>query len=188
MSRLNTAEALPAERDSIRSKPPLLQLLLLCAIAFSTSLETLAGVENVQLKWSELGAVIEGRKIDTVLVDGTALKGKVITVGTEYLELEIKETSDAAKYPKGTARVPRESLSALQFTEVRGSWRAIGAAIGAGAGAAAGIPFYTYAENEAAPDKGAAVVAALAGGGAVIGFFAGRSADKRTVVVSIVSD
>ncbi|MFQ5740593.1 MAG: hypothetical protein ACE5JX_16430 [Acidobacteriota bacterium] len=149
MSHLNTAESLPPERDAIRSKPPLLQLPLLCAIAFSAGLETLAAVENVQLKWSELGAVIEGRKIETVLVDGTALKGKAITVGTEYLELEIKETSNAAKYPKGPARVPRESLSVLQFTEVRGSWRAIGTAIG---------------------------------------FFAGRSADKRTVVVSIVPE
>jgi len=130
MSQFNPANALRSESNSSRSRVTLLRLLLLCGIAFSVTVQTQAGVENLKLKWSELGAVIEGRKIETVLVDGTALKGKVVTVGAEYLELEIKETSDAVKYPKGPARVPRQSLSALQFTEVRGTWRAIGTAIG----------------------------------------------------------
>jgi hypothetical protein len=76
MSHLDRAESLPPDRDAIRSKPPLLKILLLCAIAFSASLEAQAGVENVTLKWSEVGAVIGGRKIETVLVGSTAVKGK----------------------------------------------------------------------------------------------------------------
>lgn len=188
MLQFNPANALWPERNTSRSRVTLFRLLLLCGIAFSVTMQTQAEVENLKLKWSELGAVIEGRKIETVLVDATALEGKAVSVGADHLELEIKETSDATKYPTGPARIPRESLSSLQFTEIRGSWRALGTAIGAGAGAAVGIPTYQYMENEAAGEKGAAIAAGLVGGGAVMGFFAGRSADKRTVVVTIVPD
>ena len=148
----------------------------------------LAEVENISLKWGEVRSVIADRTIETVLAEAIALKGRVRTVTADSLELDIVQTSDPVKYPKGHARVPKDSLSNFQFTEVRGRWRAIGTAVGAGAGGAAGIPIYSWMRNEGAEEKGAAFLAGFVGAGAAIGFLGGHSADKRTVIVSIVPD
>jgi hypothetical protein len=90
------------------------------------------------------------------------LRGKVIVVEADKLSFDVSESSNKQLYSKGTA---------------------IATAIGLGAGLAVAMPVNTYAhiEGDGAPLAVAAIVIVPA----VLGFLAGRSADMKTVTVTV---
>ena len=144
--------------------------------------------ERIELKWNEVAQAVAGRTVQMVLPDGTSLKGPVLNVTSEALEIQIKKTSNRQTYPKGQISIPRSSVSVLRYTQVRGRWRAIGTAIGAGASAVVGSLVYTRFNNEANPETGATLAAGIVGAGAAAGYFAGRGADKRVTIITIVRE
>ncbi len=141
--------------------------MVFTAVIFAThGTASAAREERIELKWSELGQAVAGRTVQMVLPDGTSLKGPVLNVTSEALEIQIKKTSNRQTYPKGQISIPRSSVSVLRYTQVRGRWRAIGTAIGAGASAVVGSLVYTRFNNEANPETGAALAAGSVAGGA----------------------
>ncbi len=141
---------------------------------------------RVDLKWSELGQAVIGRKVTMVLPDGESIEGKVQDVGSDELIVDAKKSSNKSKYALGRCAIPRSSISVLHLGEVRGKWRVLGTVIGAGAGVAIGSAFYTYANNEAAPDLGAKVAAGVITGGAGLGYLAGRAIDHHALIINVV--
>ena len=145
--------------------------------------------EQVKLKWSQLGEVVTGKKATVALTDGAILEGKMTSVGAESLAIEVKKTTQEQAYPKGQNSVRRGLVSVVRVKEISGNWRAIGVAIGAAPTAALGAFAYQYTENETGADAGTgAAVAGLIAGGAAAGYFLGRSADTKVLVISIVPD
>lgn len=148
--------------------------------------------ERIELQWSELAQIVVGRTVQMVLPDGTSIKGPVDNVTSEALEIQIKKTSNRKTYPKGPYSVPRSSVSVLQMRKIKGSWRAIGTAIGAGAGGtsawfvAEGL-FHFTGEGGATPAK-IGIVSGLAAGATAVGYLAGREADKRVTIITIVRE
>ena len=76
--------------------------------------------QEIELKWNEVARGVAGRTVQMVLPDGTSLKGPVLNVTSEALEIEIKKTSNRKAYPKGRFSVPRSSVSVLRIKEVKG--------------------------------------------------------------------
>ncbi len=102
-------------------------LAMLLAVVLATPLAAIAESRPIELKWSELGSRIQGRDIDLVLPDGTALRGEVETVREGELVLNVKKTSNSRTQPKGNAVIPRTSVSILSLQESRGKWgRSVG--------------------------------------------------------------
>ncbi len=122
------------------------------------------------------------------LTDGEILEGQVLDVGSDDLRIDVKETSNSQDYPKGQNSVRRSLVSVVRLKEVRGNWRAIGAAIGLGVTVPLGIGFVQHGDNEGNPELAATIAAVLIGGGAAAGYFGGRAADRRVVVITIVPD
>ena len=167
--------------------------MVVTAVLFAThGTASAAREERIELKWSELGQAVAGRTVQMVLPDGTSLKGPVLNVTSEALEIQIKKTSNRKAYPKGQFSVPRSSVSVLQMREVKGSWRAIGTALGAGAGStlawfvAQGV-FHFTGEGSATPGR-TGIVAGLGAGVTAAGYFLGREADKRATIITIVRE
>lgn len=140
--------------------------------------------ERLQLKWDELGPVVQGHKILTILNDGSEVQGRVTAVESQAIQVEISKPSNG--YRRGLNSIPRSKISVLRMEVTSGSWRALGTAIGGGAGAAAGVPLYMVFENEGNSGSGAGFAAAFIGAGATVGYFLGREADRKALVIVIV--
>ncbi len=141
---------------------------------------------QVNLKWGELEQVVVGRKVTMILPDAEVIEGKVQSIGPDDLIIDTNKTSNKLKYAKGKCTIPRTSVSVIRLGEVRGKWRVIGTVVGGGTGAIFGSAFYKYANNEANPDLGAKVAAGLIGGGAALGYLAGRGIDHHVLIINVV--
>jgi hypothetical protein len=135
---------------------------------------------TAELNWSELAGAVKGKRVAIVLPDGVRVEGKVASVETDALSLEIGKSDDVVRYPKGRAWIPRASISTLEIRSRRGMWQAIGAGIGFGAGVPLCFFAITYANNEGG-EAGGACAAAL-GGGAALGFALGSAAPGPKVI------
>jgi hypothetical protein len=161
--------------------------------SLAVSLAVLITVTNLPLgaaqkrtvSWSQLPAVAGQKNIRIVLPDTTEVRGKVLGVEGDRLALQITRTSDKARHPKGSrVEIPRASVRTVAVPGSPGKWTAIGAAIGAGGGAAIAVPANEYAHNEG--DGAPLVVALIVIVPAVLGLWAGWSADRKLVTYSVV--
>ena len=145
----------------------------------------LASSRPVELKWDELAAQIQGRKIELVLPDATALKGEVEALRDEGLVLNVTNTSNSQAHPKGNAVIPRASVTLISLQESPGKWgRGIGVTLGTLAGMTLGT--YVAVEHNRSVGAGVTTFAAIAGAGTVAGYFIGKSADRRMTQIRIV--
>jgi hypothetical protein len=109
-------------------------VLVLVALLLGQSVAKAAPMP-VEVKWSELGAMISGRVVELTLPGGLKLKGDVVTVREDALVLDVRKTSDAKAYPKGGATIPRASVTTLKLERPRGHWgRTVGSLGGLMAG------------------------------------------------------
>ncbi|MCS6954580.1 MAG: hypothetical protein NZM33_17210 [Bryobacteraceae bacterium] len=88
--------------------------------------------KEVLATWEELPPLVEKRDIETVLLNGVHIRGRVEKVLPEALEIRVKHSSDPNLMPKGRTRVPRELVSAATVRWRRGPARAllVGGAVG----------------------------------------------------------
>jgi hypothetical protein len=140
----------------------------------------------LDLRWSELAKQVQNRTVEIVLPDAATIRGNVTGVTPDSLDIDIRKTSDRRTHPKGRTSITRSSVKTLLFRETKGNWRALGTAIGAGAGGAAGAVIAIRAHNEGNTELAATSVAATVGAGAALGYFVGRSADRRTTIIRII--
>ncbi len=152
----------------------------------SVCLAPAAQEERLDLRWNELAEHVHDHTVEIVLPDTASIRGKVTDVTSDAVEINITKTSDRRAHPKGHTSIPRTSVKTLLFRETKGKWRALGTTIGAGAGGAAGAVIAIRANNEGNTELAATSVAATVGAGAALGYFLGRSADRRTTVFRII--
>lgn len=124
--------------------------------------------DSFSLHWEELAPLVVGNRVDSVLTDGTRVKGKVLAVRPDALVLDSK-----------AHEVPRASISVLRVTKTSATWRAVGTSVGTGLGMLIAIPYGAITR-----DFGGSV--AIAAGGAGLGYLAGHSADHQVRIIRVI--
>ncbi len=154
-----------------------LLFLLTPNIAFARAAEQLA------LRWSELQPVLTGRQISVQLTDGATVEGRYSSLQTDALSIQVKQTSDPAKHPKGATRLARPELAQITVKRHRG-WmgRIIGLIAGGAAGAIAGAHYGYYADIAAGGAAGAVGI------GYLIGWLADYLGSQPELVVRIIPE
>ena len=156
--------------------------MCLTALMLFTGLPLSAATQE-HVSWRELPAYTKERTISLELPDGVKLRGKVLGVEADKLTFDVEKTSNKQLYPKGKATIARASVKSFQMNRTGAKWKLIATTIGLGAGLAIAAPVNTYAHNEG--DGAPLAIAAIILVPAVLGFLAGRSADKKTITVAV---
>ena len=158
-----------------------------CIAALSILCVGLAQAENrpVDLKWSELAAVVTGQTIEFTTKEGVTLRGNVVSIRPEELVLEAKHTSNPKLFPKGGATVPRTSVDTLRMIKTKAAWgRRLGTTLGLVAGLTLGG--YTAARTGGSDAAILTTFLGITGATTVGGFFLGRSADRKVTTIRII--
>ncbi len=127
----------------------------------------------LDVRWSELGPLADGRKARLTLADGSRVSGRIVAVTPEGVRLVTS---------KQETLVPRAQVKRLRISRNSRHWRPIGAAIGLGAGLPGAVVVHTYLNNEGA---GTPLVSLLAIVPAGIGYLVGWSLDRKSIEVSV---
>jgi uncharacterized membrane protein YeaQ/YmgE (transglycosylase-associated protein family) len=162
--------------------------LVVAVAVLSQSLLWAGEPRQLQLKWSELGPRVEGRRVALVVTGGTYIEGKVQRVVPDGVWLRISKTSDHQAQPKGSHLIPRPSVSTMQVTEYRWLGRLL--VTTAAVGAVAGLVAAANPDVSEGPGIVAIPVIGAAGiiGAAVGGYHAGKRLDKRVIEIRIVTE
>jgi hypothetical protein len=152
---------------------------------FLAGVTSLAGAStDVRLiRWNDLPSAVGQGEVVTVLRNGERLHGRVIGVQSDFLLLEVVKSSDKKALPPGQRSVPQRDVLEVRRREIRGPYRALLAG-GGGAGMFFATLPWAMSENRANVSDGARIAqnAAIAGAGAIAGYFAGRALDSRETV------
>lgn len=156
-------------------------------IAITILCAGLAQAENkpVELKWSELAAVVTGQNIEFTTKEGVTLRGNVVSVRPEEMVLDAKHTSNPKIFSKGGVTVPRTSVDTLRMIKTKAAW---GRRLGTTLGLVAGLTLGGYTAANAGGSDAAILTTFLGitGAATVGGFFLGRSADRKVTMIRIV--
>lgn len=156
-------------------------LLALVLVAQSSAFAAAAPVE---LRWSELNALIFGKKVQLVLPGGANVEGTVAAIREDALVLDVSKTSDKKAQPKGNAVIPRSSVTLLQLEQKRGGRRTIGTVLGVLGGVVLGG--YVAAKTANSGGAGIAVFLGVAAAGSLAGWAAGGAADHKTTMIRVL--
>ena len=133
----------------------------------------------LELRWSELGPLVAGQRVEVALPDGRLVKGEAIAVRDEALLV------DATTAPKGNREIPRASISLIVLKRMPGS---AGRTIGTVLGVLGGMIVAGYTAANVADSGGAAatVFIGLTTLFSVGGYYAGRAADTKVTRITIM--
>jgi hypothetical protein len=156
---------------------------LLAAIALLS--QPAAAADEVQLKWTELGAIVIGHDVRLVLPGGAILRGEIEAVRDDSLVMIVAKTSERKAFPKGQNSIPRASVSVVEVRKVRGI---AGRVIGTTAGVVGGLVIAgeTIGHSDMSEGPAIAVLLVATVGTTVAGYFAGRSVDRRVTRVRVI--
>ena len=122
--------------------------------------------------------------------DGAVLEGTAQAFNSEGFVLDVRKTSGASGYRKGSLTVPRTSLKTLQIGDSTIRWRVTGVAVGTGLGvvtAALGSIATSDSYILGSPGKGA--VAGLFGAAIALpvgGYLLGKRADRHWTTIVFI--
>ena len=148
----------------------------------------IAGTSKVQVRWNELSTLVLAHTVSLVLPGGTAIAGEVEAVRDDSLTLDVRKTSDSKVQPKGTASIPRASVTTLQVTDAKGAGgRILGVVVGVVVGMVAGAEIVAHTSRMT---EGAAVgtFTGVSIAGAAGGYYAGKSVDRHTMIIRVVKE
>lgn len=146
------------------------------------------GNDQREIAWDDLQQIV-GKKLRIAMPDGTAIEGKAIALAPDALAVQIMKTTNAAAYAKAKLLVPRATLKSFSINHPSKHWRVAGIALGAfvgssvalvgGSGVATGEVFKTVGT------KTKVAYFSAGGGMAALGYFLGKSADRRVTTYVI---
>jgi len=166
---------------------------LLAGILFALALPTAAADaanRRIQACWSDLPWHVRGRVVKLTLRSGVQIRGRVVTVGKETLELVVKKTSRRAVVSKGRQKIPRASVASIL---VRKSRSVVGRTILtpvlglAGAAGAAGLLTWEFLAGSSDGVQWTFLFA-VAGGTAALGYKLGSRLDHTWVEVVLLPE
>lgn len=155
-------------------------LTFLMTIAFLSDLAVAATERQVSLSWEELDPLIVNRQMETVLVNGVYVLGKVLKVLPDALEVKAKKSSNPAAFLKGVRRIPRNLLSSITVWWVQGSARFL---LLIPTYFAVGLPLARAADSRSISSGGAFMITV---GATVAAYFAGRYLGTQRLHIAII--
>ncbi|MDA0206174.1 MAG: hypothetical protein O3A53_11780 [Acidobacteria bacterium] len=103
---------------------------------------------KMEVPWMGLAQALDGRVVNTVLLDGTVLRGRVLDVSYDELRFQVKRTSKPVVYPKGEIAIPKGQVRVFSYTFRNGTrGRKLGAVIGGAVGAVPTLLVASIARN-----------------------------------------
>jgi outer membrane lipoprotein SlyB len=106
-------------------------------------------------------------------------------VREEALVMDVRGTSNAKAYPKGSATIPRASVTLIQVERRRGSWgRKLGTVVGVLSGLVLGG--YVVAKTTNSDGPAIATFLGIASAGTVGGYYVGKELDRQVTLIKIV--
>jgi hypothetical protein len=164
-------------------------------ISLTPSIVLAAPAVQLEVRWSQLQPVIEGRQISIRLTDGVTVEGKHSSPQADALSMQVTKTSDATKHPMGATNLPRSELAQLTLKRHCG-WkgRTIGLITGGAIAAVAAGILHAEAKNEVGGWSSASAGVAAAGGagaigiGYLIGWLRDSAGSRPEQVVRILPD
>ncbi len=142
----------------------------------------------LQVRESDLGALIQGKRVALRLVEGARVEVRVRKVMANALVVRVKKSSNPAAYPKGTMQIPRAAVSGIEVREAANRLKQTALTIGAAMGAFAGGSLILIAVG---PDEGSGVPAIWGGiaiGAAVAVLMNLPRHSKNVTIVEVVPD
>ncbi len=143
---------------------------------------------TVLAAWEELPALVEGRKIETVLLNGVSVRGRVIKVSSDGIEIDVRKSSAPALLPKGQTKIQRELLSRVKVVRKQGVWRGVLTVVMGTAGTVAAmllISLELFGEGGAKDPKAKPFIAGVTAGSGFLGYLWGAHIDDRSFVVVV---
>lgn len=139
----------------------------------------------VEASWEELPPLLEGREIETVLLDGVRVRGRVVKVVADSIGMKVSKSSDP-RQPRGERQIRRELFGLIRVKLTKGPVRALLAV--AGIGGALGIMSAKYSP---VPEGASAAGMIFVGTGlpialGVIGYHLGARVDDKSFDVRII--
>lgn len=134
----------------------------------------------------QLKTLLEGQKVEALLTDGTALKGKVKSVIDLEIRLEVKSSNGPTALSRGENSLPTSRFATFTITKFKGKKRGILAATLGFAGLGVGIlVIASEVTGESWNGTDAAILTAAVATGAIGGYSLGRHLDRKRVTVVI---
>jgi hypothetical protein len=138
----------------------------------------------VELRWSELGPVVGGRRVTAVLSDGSRVTGDAVVVREDALVMDVRKSTGSGAYAGGNAPVPRSQIALLEIEKYGGAGRPLGIVLGVLAGVVIGG--WVTAEATDSAGTGIPVFLGVASGITLAGYYAGKSLSRQVTVIRVV--
>jgi hypothetical protein len=146
-----------------------------------------AATSPAEIRWNELAALVIGHRVSVPLPGGGIVEGEALSVRDGALVLDVGNTSDASRYPKGQTPIPRAAVTEVRLAERRGSGgRILGSVVGALVGIVGGAEIAVHGTRSEGPAVSTFTAVAVAS--TVAGYFAGRAVDRHTRVLRIAPE
>jgi len=173
-------------------KSPKFTTAFAASLLFAALLSPAAHAQTkMEVPWLGLAQALDGHVVNTVLLDGTALRGRVLDVSENELRFKIKETSKPVVHPKGEMTVRKGQVKVFSYTYRNGSGgRIIGTAIGGAAGLVPTLLVASITKGEGGnifdvdPGVGT-VLTGIAAAGVSLGYGVGHVVDTKTMTVFV---
>jgi hypothetical protein len=152
------------------------------ACLFQSGLE--AQTRPLELRWNELAPIVLGQTVE-LTVPGATVKGEIVAVRDDSLVMDVQKTSNATSIPKGSASIPKSSVTLLKVRRNRGNWgRNLGVTVGVLSGVVIGG--YTAGTNTNKASTGIPLFLSIASGISIGGYFLGKQLDRKTTLIRVV--
>ena len=139
--------------------------------------------KQIELGWNDLASAVGGRKIRLVVPPGVRLEGRLESVRSDALMMQVRKSSDRTLIGKGYREIPRSSVSTVQVVRKGCLWRTVFTSVGVVVGLASATALAIASWGD--PGPGAATVALV--GFPVGGYFVGNKMDRNVTRIVLVS-
>jgi len=158
---------------------------LLAVLCFPGPAPLSAKSKPLELKWNELAPFVSKQTVQLVMPGGAKIKGQLVAVREDALVLDVRSTTDLKAYPKGSATIPRASVTTLNLERPKSAWgRVLGTVLGMLSGmVVGGYTAYSVANSDG---TGIAVFLGVAAGFTLAGYFLGRELDRKSTEIKVV--
>jgi hypothetical protein len=139
----------------------------------------------LELRWSELSPLIQGRRVDVTMTDGATVRGDVLAVRDEALVIDVRRASGGAQDAHRQGNVPRTLVSLIRLERSGSSW---GKNLGTVIGVLTGVVVGGYVAATATDSAGAGIPTflAVASGFTLAGYYSGRHIDRTVTTIRVI--
>ena len=142
--------------------------------------------EAVDLRWSELAAIVVGQHVTLRLSDGTSVHGEALVVREDALVIATPARKRGSVPDGRGAAIPRSLVHTIEVRKMRGDW---GRHLGTRIGMLSGIVIGGYLSGTVANSAGTGIpmFLGIAAGTALAGYYAGRQLDTQITLIHVIA-